>query len=230
MHQMGSPGGTSGKKKKKKQKKPPDNAGDIRDRDSIPGLERSPRGGHSSPLQYSCLTILWTEEPGGLCSIGSQRVGQDWSDLARKHTCIRYTVSFGSLRSRHLDWIRCAGHSWEKCLWRIKKPWAEGESPQSRMKLWHPREREGRTEIKKKKQNAQITGASEVESAQLVERTQAKGAPWRKSKLGKKLRLWSSSSVESWARMGREAWPKPECRENPQIQQGGCQVPCSWCS
>ena len=27
--------------------------------------------------------IPWTEEPGGLWSIGSQRVGHDWSDLAR---------------------------------------------------------------------------------------------------------------------------------------------------
>ena len=31
------------------------NAGDIRDLGSIPGLGRSYRGGHSNPLQYSCL-------------------------------------------------------------------------------------------------------------------------------------------------------------------------------
>ena len=29
---------------------------------------------------------LWTEEPGGLQSIGSQRVGHDWSDLAQHST------------------------------------------------------------------------------------------------------------------------------------------------
>ena len=34
---------------------PPANAGDIRDMCSIPGLGRSPGGGHASPLQYSCL-------------------------------------------------------------------------------------------------------------------------------------------------------------------------------
>ena len=34
---------------------PPANAEDIRDSGSIPGLERSPAGGHGSPLQYSCL-------------------------------------------------------------------------------------------------------------------------------------------------------------------------------
>ena len=29
--------------------------------------------------------IMWTEEPGGQLSMGSQRVGQDWSDLACMH-------------------------------------------------------------------------------------------------------------------------------------------------
>ena len=33
----------------------PTNAGDIRDGDLIPGLERSPGGGHGNPFQYSCL-------------------------------------------------------------------------------------------------------------------------------------------------------------------------------
>ena len=33
----------------------PTNTGDIRDLGSIPGLGRSPGGGHGSPLQYSCL-------------------------------------------------------------------------------------------------------------------------------------------------------------------------------
>ena len=65
----------------------PANAGDVRDVDSIPGLGRSPGGGHSNPLQYSCLensmdrgawwaTVHWVE-----------RVGHHWSDLARTHAC-----------------------------------------------------------------------------------------------------------------------------------------------
>ena len=33
----------------------PANAGDVRDADLIPGLERSPGGGHSNPFQCSCL-------------------------------------------------------------------------------------------------------------------------------------------------------------------------------
>ena len=33
----------------------PANAGDVRDAGSIPGMKRSPGGGHGHPLQYSCL-------------------------------------------------------------------------------------------------------------------------------------------------------------------------------
>ena len=33
----------------------PANAGDARDASSVPGLGRSPGGGHGKPLQYSCL-------------------------------------------------------------------------------------------------------------------------------------------------------------------------------
>ena len=36
----------------------------VRDPGSIPGLGRSPRVGNDNPLQYSCLKIPWTEEPG----------------------------------------------------------------------------------------------------------------------------------------------------------------------
>ena len=36
-------------------KTPPANAGDIRDVGSIPGLGRSPGGGHGNLFQYSCL-------------------------------------------------------------------------------------------------------------------------------------------------------------------------------
>ena len=36
-------------------KNPPDKAGDIRAVGSIPGLGRSPGGGHGNTLQYSCL-------------------------------------------------------------------------------------------------------------------------------------------------------------------------------
>ena len=87
----------------------PASAGDT---GSVPGLGRSPGEGNGDPLQYSCLEnpmdgetwqatvhgvtksptqlsdgilvweILRTEEPGGLQSTGSQRVGHD---LVSKH-------------------------------------------------------------------------------------------------------------------------------------------------
>ena len=55
-------------------KNPSTNAGDVKEAGSVPGLERSPGGGHGNPLQYSAWRIPWTEEPGGLQFVGSQRV------------------------------------------------------------------------------------------------------------------------------------------------------------
>ena len=43
----------------------------------ITDLGRSPEGGNGNPLQYSCLKNPWTEEPGGLQSMGSQRIRHD---------------------------------------------------------------------------------------------------------------------------------------------------------
>ena len=51
-------------------KNPPANAGDIRDMGLIPDSGRSPGGGNSYPLQYSCLKYPWTEELCGLQFMG----------------------------------------------------------------------------------------------------------------------------------------------------------------
>ena len=67
-------------------KNPLANAGDTKDMilGLIPGLGRSPGGGNGTPLQCSCLEkIPWTEEPGGLHSMGPQSVGPIW---ATRHT------------------------------------------------------------------------------------------------------------------------------------------------
>ena len=55
---MGFPGSSEGKESTC-------NAGDL---SSIPGLRRSPGGGHSNPLQYTCLG-----NPHGQWSLGSQK-------------------------------------------------------------------------------------------------------------------------------------------------------------
>ena len=54
----------------------PASAGDMGDVGSIPGLEKSPGGGHGNLLQYSCLENS-TEESGALQSMGLQRFGRD---------------------------------------------------------------------------------------------------------------------------------------------------------
>ena len=67
---MGFPGGSDSKKFACY-------AGDL---GPIPGLRRSPGGGHGTPLQYSCLgESQWTEEPSGLQFMGSQRVWHNWT-------------------------------------------------------------------------------------------------------------------------------------------------------
>ena len=53
----------------------PASAGDIRNADSIPGLGRSPGGGHGDPLQYSFL-----ENPGQRSLAGYSPWGHKESD------------------------------------------------------------------------------------------------------------------------------------------------------
>ena len=67
-------------------KNPFANAGDKRDADSIPGSGRYPGGGHSNPLQYSCL-----ENPmeRGVCWATVHRVAKSWTQpklLTHTHT------------------------------------------------------------------------------------------------------------------------------------------------
>ena len=55
----------------------PATAGDIRHPGSTPGWGRSPGGGNGNPLSVLVWRIPCTEEPGGLQSMGPQRVGQN---------------------------------------------------------------------------------------------------------------------------------------------------------
>ena len=59
-------------------KNPPTNMGNILgDSGSIPGSGRSPGGGNGNSFHLLAWRISWTEEPGGLQSMGSQRIGHD---------------------------------------------------------------------------------------------------------------------------------------------------------
>ena len=53
-------------------KSTPANAGEVRNVGLVLGLGRSSGGENGNPLQYSYLENPWTEEAGGLRSIGSQ--------------------------------------------------------------------------------------------------------------------------------------------------------------
>ena len=57
-------------------------AGGVGDVGSIPGWCRSPRVGNGNLLLIFAWEISWREEPGGLQSMKSQRVTQNW---ATKH-------------------------------------------------------------------------------------------------------------------------------------------------
>ena len=71
---MGFPGGSV-------VKNPPADAGYA---GSIPGLGRSPGGGHGTHFSILAWRIPQAEEPGSLQSITMQTVGHDSSDLAKK--------------------------------------------------------------------------------------------------------------------------------------------------
>ena len=64
--------------------------------------------GNGNPLQCSCLENPRDREPGGLLSLGSHRIGHDWSDLAAAFSI----NSFGS--------YLC----FEATLTRMQEPWS----------------------------------------------------------------------------------------------------------
>ena len=66
-------------------KNQPAKARNRRDVGVILGWEDPLEKGMTNLLQYLACRIPWTEEPCGLQSLGSQRVGHDWSDLACIH-------------------------------------------------------------------------------------------------------------------------------------------------
>ena len=70
-------------------KNPSTNEGDVRDMGSIPGLRRSPGGGHGNPLQYSCL-----ENPmdRGVWQVLAHRVAKSRTRLKRLSTHAQHNL------------------------------------------------------------------------------------------------------------------------------------------
>ena len=96
-------------------KNPPANAGKVRDTDSIPGSGRSPREGHGSLLQYSCL-----ENPmdrGAWWITGSHRVRHNWA--LSMHTRIPIHVSSTLIVKSEL--VCVSNKMWHKWWYVIQK-------------------------------------------------------------------------------------------------------------
>ena len=55
----------------------PANARDAGGAGSVPGLGRSPGEGKAAHSSILAWRVPWAEEPGGLQSVGSHRVGHD---------------------------------------------------------------------------------------------------------------------------------------------------------
>ena len=81
---------------------------------------------HSSTLAWK---IPWTEEPGGLQSMGSHRVGHDWSNVAAAAVLNQFAI----LSCRRID-------AFELWCWRklSRVPWTTRRSNQSILKEINP--------------------------------------------------------------------------------------------
>ena len=82
-------------------------AGDL---GSIPVLGRSLEEDMAAQCSILAWRIPWTEEPGGLQSMGSQRVGHDWATRHTEHT--------GCLPGSHDDFLFFNGRVF--CLFSVR--------------------------------------------------------------------------------------------------------------
>ena len=104
----------------------PVNAGNIRDMGSIPGSGRSLGGGHSNPLQYSCLENPLDSGTWQGHSLVLHKVRHDWSNLACTHTHTHTHVHVcAEFRNPFPQWSRLL---WELCniVWSMWCSWKFG--------------------------------------------------------------------------------------------------------
>ena len=74
------------------------NAGD---RGSIPGLGRSPGGGHGNPLQYSCLENSMDR---GAQQVAVHGVAKSWTQLKQLSTAAAYNDNYAPTFRRNKCW------------------------------------------------------------------------------------------------------------------------------
>ena len=81
--------------------------------------EMAPR---SSVLTWG---ILWTEEPGGLLSIGSHRVGHDWSNLACMHALEKEMATHSSVLAWRIPEMEESGRLPFMGSHRVRHNWSD---------------------------------------------------------------------------------------------------------
>ena len=82
----------------------------------IPGSKKSPGGGHGNPSSVLAWRTPWVEEPGGLQSMGSQRVGHDRAAARRIYIRLKWRQpgsSVHTLKQRQ----RFSVKGWRVTIW-----------------------------------------------------------------------------------------------------------------
>ena len=102
-------------------KNPPANAGKVRNTGSIPGLGRSPGGGHGNPLQYSCLENS-TDKGAWWATV--HRVTKSQTRLKR--------LSMHDVKSR-TKWVKT---QWQDVLSPRLNEWSRSEKWGLTLQLW----------------------------------------------------------------------------------------------
>ena len=69
--------------------------------------------------------IPWTEEPGGLLSVGSHRVGHDWSDLAYMHALEKEMAVLSSILAWRIPGTEEPGVLPSMGLHRVGHDWSD---------------------------------------------------------------------------------------------------------
>ena len=77
---------------------------------------------HSSTLAWR---ILWTEEPGGLLSMGSHRVRHDWSDLACMHALEKEMATHSSILAWRIPGTEEPGGLPSMGSYRVEHDWSD---------------------------------------------------------------------------------------------------------
>ena len=81
--------------------------------DLIPGWGRSLGEGNGNPLQFSCLeNCRDREEPGGLQSMRSQRVGHDWVTKTHTHSILLALLAWLNAKTLHFPWQNLSHKNW----------------------------------------------------------------------------------------------------------------------